>query len=152
MAVTANEQDFLVLTYHPALSKHIYNILHSSQVVLQCDEENKTVFHFVPMVPFCRPPTLHNILVRAKLFNEKDKAGSTSGCGRRNCQVCNFLEVSDNFMVNDLIFYLQKSDLNCNSNGVIYKLTCKTCNKFYIGSTKTAFRQRFNNYKSHFRS
>ena len=49
-------------------------------------------------------------------------------------------------------FYLRVNNLNCNSNLVVYKLDCKTCGKQYIGSTKTQFRLRFNNYKSQFRS
>ena len=49
-------------------------------------------------------------------------------------------------------FYLRVNNLNSNSNLVVYKLYCKTCGKQYIGSTKTQFRLRFNNYKSQFRS
>ena len=34
----------------------------------------------------------------------------------------------------------------------MYLLQCEICNKKYVGSTKTKFRQRFNVYKSYFRS
>jgi len=49
-------------------------------------------------------------------------------------------------------FSIRKGNFNCNSKFVIYRLVCKTCEKQYVGSTKTAFRLRFNNYKSHFRA
>ena len=41
---------------------------------------------------------------------------------------------------------------NCNSENVVYLLQCECCHKKYVGSTKTKFRQRFNVYKSYFRS
>ena len=37
---------------------------------------------------------------------------------------------------------------NCNSRNVVYLLTCKICEKQYVGSTVTKFRSRFNQYKS----
>ena len=37
---------------------------------------------------------------------------------------------------------------DCDSVGVIYLLSCKKCNKLYIGSTTNSFRKRFNNHKS----
>ena len=36
---------------------------------------------------------------------------------------------------------------NCNSDCVVYLLTCKVCAKQYTGSTITKFRSRFNKYK-----
>ena len=43
-----------------------------------------------------------------------------------------------------------KGPLDCNSNHVIYLFECKQCQyRFpYVGSTKTKFRYRINNYKS----
>ena len=41
---------------------------------------------------------------------------------------------------------------DCNSENVVYLLQCTCCNKKYVGSTKTKFRQRFNVYESYFRT
>ena len=49
-------------------------------------------------------------------------------------------------------FNLRKGIFNCNSKFVVYLLTCKTCEKQYVGSTITKFRERYNNYKSKFRT
>ena len=43
------------------------------------------------------------------------------------------------------------SNLNCNSENVVYLVQCKTCKIQYVGSASTKFRLRFNNYKSCFR-
>ena len=38
---------------------------------------------------------------------------------------------------------------DCDSSGVIYlQITCRKCNKQYVGSTAKSFRIRFNNHKS----
>ena len=37
---------------------------------------------------------------------------------------------------------------DCNSQGVIYLITCGKCSKQYVRSTITTFRLRFNNHKS----
>ena len=47
-----------------------------------------------------------------------------------------------------LCFDFSKGPLNCDSKNVIYLLNCRICQAQYIGSTKTKFRTRFNNYKS----
>ena len=39
--------------------------------------------------------------------------------------------------------------LDCNSENVIYLITCKKCKKQYVGSCITRFCTRFNNYRSH---
>ena len=129
-------------TFHPAINKRVYRILREVQVILECDEEHKRVFSSIPLVSFRRAKTLQDILVRSKLPNVH-KTGSCKGCGKSNCQVCDFLLNSSDF-----------SNSEGNRNFSIRKgdFTCKTCNQQYVGSTKTAFRLRFNNYKSHFRS
>ena len=47
-------------------------------------------------------------------------------------------------------FNILKGPLDCNSNHVIYLFECKQCQYHfpYVGSTKTKFRYRINNYKS----
>ena len=42
-------------------------------------------------------------------------------------------------------------NLDCNSNNVVYLISCKSCDKQYVGSATTKFRLRFNNHKSRMR-
>ena len=41
---------------------------------------------------------------------------------------------------------------DCDSDHVFYLLQCESCNKKYVGSTKTKFRERFNVDKSYIRT
>ena len=44
--------------------------------------------------------------------------------------------------------YFINFPFNCDSSGVVYILSCKTCQKIYVGSTIASFRKQFNNYNS----
>ena len=105
------------------------------------------------MVSFRRAKTLKDILVRSKL-SSGFHPGFCRGCGKSNCQICDFILDSSEFFNSgkDRKFLIRKGDFNCNSRLVIYRIICKTCCKQYVGSTKTTFRIRFNNCMSHFRS
>ena len=141
-------------TFHPALSNKIYEILKEAQIILQADEEHKKLFPSIPLVSFRRAKTLQDTLVRAKLPSLESQGGSCQGCNRSNCQVDAFLDTSETFSNSDQsrTFQLRKGALNCNTKFVVYRLSCKTCNMQYIGSAKTPFRKRINNYKSQFRA
>ena len=73
-------------------------------------------------------------------------------CGGTKCEVCNFVEESRTFSNSsgDSSFDI-KYDLHCNSKFVVYLLKCKTCHKQFVGSTKTKFRTRLNNYRKDLR-
>ena len=104
----------------------------------------------VPMVAFRRPKCLSDYLVRAKFRRAaKEEITGTSRCGRNRCQICNFLCVGRTFCskTNGKEFRISYN-LNCNSENMVYLITCKVCGIQYVGSTTTTFRFRFNNHRS----
>ena len=81
--------------------------------------------------------------------------GRSESCGKRNCQVCDFICDTDTFSTKACgeTFKIQSGVLNCNSQKVVYLLKCRICGEApYVGKAKTKFRARFNNYKSAHRS
>ena len=44
--------------------------------------------------------------------------------------------------------YLTNLRMDCNSDHVVYLLSCARCSEQYVGSTIAKFRTRFNNHKS----
>ena len=44
--------------------------------------------------------------------------------------------------------YVTNFRMDCNSDHVIYLLSCARCSEQYVGSTITKFKTRFNNHKS----
>ena len=151
--ISDNSKVYLVLTYHPALSRNIYDILKNNHNILHINGEHRRVFECLPVVSFRRAKTLKDVLVRSKLKSGDFQQGSCNRCNRSNCLVDNFMDTSDTFTNADAdrVFALRKGALYCNSKYVVYKLRCNVCTKQYVGSTITTFRTRFNNYKSQFR-
>ena len=74
------------------------------------------------------------------------------GGKKRSCEVCKSVNDTSHFERRDtnVTFNILKGKLDCNSNHVIYLFECKQCQFCfpYVGSTKTKFRYRRNNYKS----
>ena len=90
------------------------------------------------------------MLVHFELINKTP--GGIRGCvrcGDRRCRVCDFLGAGTDFKINvtDKNFVIN-FNLNCNSDHVVYLLSCARCAIQYVGSTITKFWTRFNNHKS----
>ena len=147
-------KDVLVLTYHPALPKQVHKTMNKYYQTLSSGEERTKVFSKAPIVAYRQPKSLKDILVRAIIKCPTTEPNVCSGCNdRSDCQVCQILVKSDIFynMDKSRTYNLRKGTLHCNSSKVVYLLSCETCSKQYVGKTKGAFRERFNNYKSKFR-
>ena len=88
-------------------------------------------------------------LVRSKLKTKPNKEPGVFACGRSNCEICDVLLLGNKFKSSvTKKEYKINFNFNCNSENVIYLLTCKVCNIQYVGTTITRFRDRFNQYKS----
>ena len=113
------------------------------------DVAHKAVFTNVPIIGFKNDRSLKDHLVRAVL-PKVDAEGRSKPCGgkKRSCEVCKSVNDTSHFKRRDT--YILKGTLDCNFNHVIYLFECKQCQyRFpYVGSTKTKFRYRINNYKS----
>ena len=91
------------------------------------------------------------MLVSAKVPVEKETDEKFCGCQGKCCEVCTFLDEKNTFTNkegSDTYKIKEVLHLDCNSDNVVYLITCKKCKKQYVGSCITRFRTRFNNYRS----
>ena len=74
------------------------------------------------------------------------------GGEKRSCEVCKSVNDTSHIKRRDTneTFNILKGPLDFNSNHVIYLFECKQCQYGfpYVGSSKTKFKYRINNYKS----
>ena len=119
------------------------------QILLAPDIEHQKVFPKVPIVGFRNGKSLKDHLVTAPLPILNQTLGSES-CGKRNCQVCQFIVNTDTFspITTDGTFKINKGRLNCNPKKVFYLSECKKLKNPYVGKAQTKFCMRLNNYKS----
>ena len=99
---------------------------------------------------------LKDTLARAKLQPQDQELvpKGTFKCSGKRCQICPIIQEGCSFSnANDSRSFKKFSGAyDCYSTNVVYMLQCTCCNKKYVGSTKARFRQRFNVYKSYFRT
>ena len=137
----------LVLTYHPALSK-VHDILKTVQRHVEKSVKLKQVLPTPPRLAFRNPKTLRDKLVRSKLKTEIVETGNFK-CGNPRCKICEMIDDEKYFVsIRSNKKFIINFRFDCNSQNVIYLLTCKVCTKQYVGSTTTKFRLRLNQYKS----
>ena len=141
----------LNLDYNPAFA-NLGSLLKELQPILRVNSEHRETFQQIPIAAFSIGKSLQSFLVKSTLPQMK-KQESEKGCfkcGGGRCKVCNHIKETNSFHSNVTKdnFSIEKGPLNCNSNHVVYLVDCKVCGKQNVGSTKTKFRTRFNNYKS----
>ena len=115
--------------YHPAYSK-LKHILSNINLLLTPDAQHRKVFPEVPIVGFKRGKSLKDLLVRAKVPVEKETDGKSCGCQGKRCEVCTFLEEKTTFTNkegSDTYRIREGLHLHCNSENVIYLISCKIC-------------------------
>ena len=121
--------------------------------MLTHDVIHKAVFTSVPITGFKIDSSLIDHLLW-DVFPNFDAKGICKPCGekKRCCEVCKSVNDTSNFKRRDTdkTFNILKGPLDCNSNHVIYLSECKQYQYRFpcVGSAKTKFRYRINNYKS----
>ena len=70
-------------------------------------------------------------------------------CGKKKCKICDNVVTGDEFKsyVEGRSFPINHR-FDCDSEGVVYLISCKSCGLQYVENTITAFRLRFNNHKN----
>ena len=120
------------VTYHPRLP-NIGGFLNELHPLLQLSDRCNQAVPHVPMMAFRRPKNLQDYLVRAKLWplcNRNRVNIGTMHCKSNRCDI----DVS-NYVVSSSSFTSHTTkrscninyQLDCNSNNVVYLITCKVC-------------------------
>ena len=143
-----NNRGTFVIDYHPALREH-YGIFRELQIIVGLSGVFLSVMPEPPMICLRRSKSLKDHLVRAKLKKINVAVNGMVKCGGKKCRVCESIVVGNTCRstVQQRVFCINHH-FDCNSQGVIYLITCGKCSKQYVGSTITTFRLRFNNHKS----
>ncbi|XP_055956400.1 uncharacterized protein LOC126831676 [Patella vulgata] len=85
----------------------------------------------------------------AKETNNIQSAHKTKICGHPRCQTCKILNISDHFhnKTSGTKFPIL-DQLSCSSSNIIYLISCRKCDKQYVGETQNALRERINGHRS----
>ena len=144
---------FLTTTYTPSFDglrtqvMKTWDLLDRANSTRQIHERGITV-------GYRRPKSLRDILVKARLPAEKSpnsgggELKSEKSCKSKNCRYCPILDTTGTIKSHSTgRHYRSRHNVSCNSNNLIYCISCNKCGKQYVGQTKNSLKERF---KSHF--
>ena len=91
---------------------------------------------------------LCDLLVRSKLTPITEESTQTrraiTTCTNCRCQYCHLLNEEGHIMATITGRKIHtKHNVTCNSNNLVYCITCRRCKKQYVGQTKNSLKQRF---------
>ena len=125
------------------------------RAITQTKEKCRKSLQTKPKVVYRRNKNLKDILVRSKFEKVKEilTHRKSTPCKKLLCSWCPYMKVTDTFKSNsDHKEYKILHELNCNSPCVIYLVTCKKCNKQYVGKSERQLNTRLNNHRSHLKN
>ena len=82
-----------------------------------------------------QPKNLKRILTRAE-FVDEHQSPSVSKCGESRCGTCELILTGKELKLSNGKKWIIKSDMNCKSRDIIYVITCRKCDSFYVGTTE----------------
>ena len=145
---TVHQRIPLVSTYNPhhpdikQITNNHLKILHKSNRCLNAIPVS-------PMLAHRRCNNLRDLLVHSEIKQCILPSGFHKCESTRGCNICKFSENSSQFYSHSTTTkYTIRQHITCTSKNIIYLITCKRCQKQYVGETKTQFRLRFNNHLS----
>ena len=134
----------LVLTYHP-FNTGIRKILLDNFNILSTDPETCGIFPEPPLVSYRRDRNLRDILVHSTDGPTTPSAAGSIPCRRPRCQTCQYI-TSQTVLHGPKSAHTIRDCFNCQSENVVYCITCRRCTSMYIGETGRRIRERFSEH------
>ena len=153
-----NTETTFTITYHPALPPISSIVKKHHKVMINDDPRLRRCFPKPSMVAYKRPKNLRDLLVKSKFQTGKRsirKSNGFSRCGRGFFGMCKTCElIPDHGIKNHTCHktkesFTIKSPVTCITKNVVYKISCKKCQFFYIGETSRRFCDRFSEHRGY---
>ena len=128
----------LTVTYNPQVAD-LPGVIFKHWKAMTRDKRMERIFKEPPMVSFRQPPNLKKLLCKAKLpgGSTRPTRQATVGlqkCGKKVCSCCSYLNtMKPTICSNTGSQFNVGANVTCETQGVVYCLTCKHCKSQYIG-------------------
>ena len=150
--VTKTKENLLpfVQTHNPKNPQVYSKLVEAFKFLLNSEKYSKLLKNTRLIKSERQPKNLGRMLQRSCFTSEKPKWGITK-CGKSNCGTCPYLLETDRvFFERVSTTFRIMTTFSCDSRNLIYKISCKGCMDYYIGSS-CSLRQRVGGHKSDLR-
>ena len=147
MAEEVTKKIYMTTTYNPAYDG-LRSQVYKTWDLLDRSSSTRHIHDNGLQVGYRRPKNLRDLLVKSKLTPIMEESQSNKQanktCTNRKCRYCPLLN-TDGQIVASVTGrkYRTRHNVTCNSNNLIYCITCRRCKKQYVGQTKNSLKQRF---------
>ena len=100
-------------------------------------------------VTYSRSPSLRDILIQESLEPTQQPRGTTPH-GKPRCNTCDHIQQGDTITKQQETYPIRGS-FTCQSNNLVYLLTCSIYNKQYAGETEQTLNRRCRGHESNMR-
>ena len=123
----------LVLTYHP-FNTVTRKILLENFNILSTDPETRGIFPEPPLVSYRRDKNLRDFLVHCTSGSQRPFDAGSFPCRRPRCQTCQYI-TSHTVLHGPKSSHAIQNRFTCQSENVVYRITCRRCTSMYIRET-----------------
>ncbi len=107
--------------------------------------QNNALYNY-SLKNYCKlSPNIASLFIHGKTINTF-KSCHTNTCNTVNCTTCEFVNSNNYIFLKNGLFIPIMSNCNCESSNLIYIISCRFCNMFYIGQTSKSARVRLNQH------
>ena len=140
-----------IIQYDPRLPNLSKILKENWQVMISEDQRLRPAFEHPPMVCYKRPKNLKDILCRARLPPLRPIRPPRSGfkrCSKGRCHLCPYTGIQPGEILTHVKIHHSgevieiKSPIDCQTEGVLYVISCKKCKKQYLGQSKRSAEKR----------
>ena len=140
-----------VIQYDPRLPNLSKILKENWQVMISEDQRLRPAFEHPPMVCYQRPKNLKDILCRARLPPLRSIRPPRAGfkrCSKGRCHLCPYTGIQPGEILTHVQIHHSgevieiKSPIDCQTEGVLYVITCKKCKTQYLGQSKRSAEKR----------
>ena len=137
----------LVVKYHPNLPR-LEQTIRCYHHILQDLDRLRQAFPSLPIIAFCRPRNLRDLLVGAAISPNTSNPPGKFRCEARRWKTCPILVTTDTFAssVTGERFEL-KLWASCKTSNIIYLIQCRRCGLQYMGETGQPLHSRINRHR-----
>ena len=115
----------LVVTFHPDLP-HLTRSLHDHQCIIDISPRFREALLKCPLVAYCRPPNLKDLLVRAGLKQQRETYKGNSSCKHPRCKACAHIKTGTAFNSTTTgAQFRVKATADYGTRNVVYLIECK---------------------------